>query len=200
MIKSTCKICRRLAVSVCGKTNCAMKKRPIPPGMHGKKFKRNVSEFALQLAEKQKVKYTYGIREKQFRKYFNSAAKSKGMTATVLARLLETRLDNAVYRMGFAGSRSQAHQMVGHGHFTVNGKRMNVPSYTVKAGDEIALREGSASKKIFQEARELVKKNDVPAWCALDKETARVRVVRLPEGDELELPFRMQLITEFYSR
>lgn len=200
MVKSTCKMCRRLGVSVCGKVTCALKKRAYPPGQHGKSYRRGVSEFALQLAEKQKVKRTYGLRERQFRKYFDMAAKSKSMTATVLGRLLETRLDNAAYRLGFSSSRSQAHQMVGHGHLTVNGRRVNVPSYTVKAGDVIAVRDGSASKKMFQDARALIKNHEAPTWLELNKETLKATVKRMPEGEELDLPFNMQRIVEFYSR
>jgi len=185
---------------VCGKAQCALKKRPSPPGMHGKAYRRNVSEFALQLAEKQKMKYTYGVRERQFRKYFDAAAKSRGMTAMILARLLETRLDNVVYRLGFAHSRANARQMVSHGHFTVNGKRSTVPSHLVKAKDVIAIREGSASKKIFHDARIFMKNHEAPAWFDLNKESLTATVKRPPEGEELELPFKTQLITELYSR
>lgn len=200
MIKTTCKKCRRLGVSLCGKAQCALTKRPTPPGQHGKAFRRGGSEFGQQLAEKQKVKYTYGLRERQFRKYFDAASKSKGMTSLMLARLLETRLDNVVFRLGFASSRSQAHQMAGHGHFTVNGRRVNVPSFMVKPGDRIVIRQGSAAKKLFADAKTFVKKHETPVWLELDKETLVATMKRQPEAEELVLPFNMQLITEFYSR
>lgn len=177
-----------------------MKTRPYPPGMHGKSYRRAGSEFRTQLTEKQRVKYTYGIRERQFRKYFEKAAKSKGMTARVLSQLLETRLDNVIFLLGLASSRSQARQMVGHGHFTVNGRRVDIPSFAVKSGDAIAVREGSLGKKLFEHTKITIKKHEPPAWLALDKEQLKGSVKRLPAEVELELPFNMQLITEFYSR
>lgn len=200
MHKLTCKICRRLGVSVCGKAQCALKKRPTPPGMHGKAYRRGGSEFSLQLAEKQKMKYTYGIRERQFRKYFDAASKSRGLTAMILACFLETRLDNAVYRLGFARSRANARQMVSHGHFMMNGRRTNVPSRLVKAGDIIGIREGSASKKLFNDARIFMKNHEAPAWFELNKETLQATVKHLPKDKDLDLPFNMQLVTELYSR
>ena len=187
-------------MSVCGKAKCALKARPYPPGMHGKAFRRGGSEFGQQLAEKQKVKAMYGVRERQFRRYFDVASKSRAMTATALARALETRLDNVVYRLGFASSRNQARQMAGHGHFTVNGRRVDVPSYAVKKGDEIALRDGSAGKKLFQDVRISIKKHEPPQWLELNKENLKAKVKQMPSEGELELPFRMQLVTELYSR
>lgn len=177
-----------------------MLRRVGPPGQHGAKRKRAGSEFGVQLQEKQKVKRTYGLRERQFRKYFETASKSRGETSGMLARMLETRLDNIVFRLGFAGSRSQARQSVGHGHFTVNGRRVDIPSFQVKKGDIIAIREQSSSRKIFTDLRTILKKHEPPVWLSLDKEKLEGKVEKLPATDEMEMPFNLQLITELYSK
>ncbi len=177
-----------------------MSRTPTPPGMHGAKRRRARSEFGVQLREKQKVKQSYGMRERQFRKYFEIAAGSKQLTTSALSSLLETRLDNVVFRLGLAGSRSQARQTVGHGHFTVNGRRVDIPSYHVKQGDMIAIRSGSEQKKVFQDVRTIVKKYDPPAWLALDKEHLTGKVLHMPVPDEMDVPFNLQLVTEFYSK
>lgn len=170
------------------------------PGMHGAKRKRAGSEFSTQLQEKQKVKRSYGLRETQFRKYFEMASKKKAVTSSALAQILETRLDNAVFRLGFAESRSQARQTVGHGHFTVNGKRVDIPSYQVKTGDIIAVRSQSAPKALFNDLRTAIKKYEPPAWLSLDKDQLKGEVKRMPASEEIEIPFDLQLITEFYSK
>lgn len=180
---------------------CAVARRPGPPGIHGaKRQKRGGSEYGIQLAEKQKVKRSYGIQERQFKNYYESASKKKGNTLDMLATLLETRLDNVAFRLGFAASRSQARQMVGHGHLMVNGRRVDIPSYQVIKGDVITIRSGSASKKIFQDIKTVLKKYEPPQWLAMDKESLKGEMVRAPEAEELDVPFKLQLITEFYSR
>lgn len=208
MIDAKCSKCRRAGEKLflkgerCYGPKCSITKEAGAPGQHGAKKKRGRggSEYGTQLREKQKVKQTYGIREKQFRKYFDAAAESKGRTSGVLTQLLETRLDNVVFRLGFAGSRSQARQAVGHGHFAVNGRRVDIPSYQVKAGDVITIREGSAGKKIFNELRTIIKQYNAPEWLSVDKEALKGEVKRVPTEEESEMPFNLQLIIEFYSR
>src|SRR3989344_1404227 len=146
----TCKVCRRLRMSVCGREKCAFKRKPYPPGVHGKAFRRAGSEFGSQLMEKQKVKFLYGLRERQFRNYILAALKQKNMaTSESILNSLESRLDNVVYRLGFAPTRAAARQIVNHGHAMVNGRRVNIPSYRVKVGDEVALRAASRQKGQF---------------------------------------------------
>ncbi len=206
MIDPKCHQCRHAGEKLflkgarCFSPQCAMMRRVGPPGVHGAKRKRAGSEFGVQLQEKQKVKRSYGLRERQFRKYFEAASKSKGETSAILARILETRLDNVVFRLGFSSSRSMARQMVGHGHFTVNGRRVDVPSILVKKGDAIAIRPQSSSKKVFTDLRAILKKHEPPAWLFLDKEQLKGRVEKIPGYDEIEMPFNLQLITEFYSK
>lgn len=210
MLDSKCKMCRRAGEKLflkgerCFTPKCAMTRNPGPPGMHRSSKRssgrRGGSEFGRQLAEKQKVKRSYGLREAQFRKYFDIASKKHAATSDVLAQLLETRLDNVVYRLGFAGSRSQARQVAGHGHFTVNGRRVDIPSLQVKVGDVIAVRAGSASKAAFKDLKNALKKYQPPEWLELDKENLVGKVRRLPALQEIDMPFKLQLITEFYSR
>ncbi|OGD23888.1 30S ribosomal protein S4 [Candidatus Azambacteria bacterium RBG_16_47_10] len=208
MIDAKCSKCRRAGEKLflkgerCFGPKCSIAKDAGAPGMHGAKKRRGRggSEYGTQLREKQKVKQSYGIRERQFRKYFDAASKSRGRTSGILTQLLETRLDNVVFRLGFAGSRSQARQMVGHGHFAVNGRRVDIPSYQVKTGDIITIREGSAGKKIFNDLRTVIKKYDAPEWLAIDKEALKGEVKRTPTEEESEMPFNLQLIIEFYSR
>src|SRR3989344_3777531 len=143
----TCKKCRRLGVSVCGREKCALKRKPYPPGIHGKAFRRSSSEFGAQLAAKQKVKFSYGLRESQFKKYIVQAIDQKTMkTGEAILAYLESRLDNVVYRLGFAATRAAARQMVNHGHIWVNGKRVSIPSFQVRTGNEISVRPQSAGK------------------------------------------------------
>lgn len=206
-MESKCSKCRRAGEKLflkgerCATAKCAIARRPGPPGIHGAKRKRRGgSEYGVQLAEKQKVKRSYGIQERQFKNYYETASKKKGNTLNMLATLLETRLDNIAFRLGFAASRSQARQMVGHGHLMVNGKRVDIPSYQITKGDVITIRPGSASKKIFQDIKTVLKKYEPPQWLAMDKEGLKGVMVRAPEVEELDVPFNLQLITEFYSR
>src|SRR3989344_6161784 len=166
----TCKTCRRLGMSVCGKANCAFKRKPYPPGIHGKtKKRRGLSEFGTQLQEKQKLKLSYGLRERQFKNYLLSAIKQKAVnTADAVFYYLESRIDNLVFRMGLASTRAFARQLVSHGHILLNGKRVTIPSYRVKIGDEVTIREGSKSKGVFKDLNSLLKKYEPPAWISLD--------------------------------
>lgn len=206
MIDPKCRQCRRAGVKLflkgarCFSQKCAMVRHSNVPGMHGAKRKRAGSEYSTQLQEKQRVKRSYGLRETQFRKYFEMASKKKAVTSSVLAQVLETRLDSAVFRLGFAESRSQARQVVGHGHFTVNGRRVDVPSYQVKTGDVIAVRSQSGAKALFKDLKAAIKKYEPPAWLSLDKDQLKGEVKRMPALEEIEMPFDLQLITEFYSK
>ena len=214
MLDSKCKMCRRAGEKLflkgerCFTPKCAISRNPGLPGMHrsskgsskSKRGGRGGSEFGKQLAEKQKVKRSYGLREKQFRKYFDAASKKHAATSDVLAQLLEARLDNVIYRLGFAGSRSQARQTAGHGHFIVNGRRVDIPSFQLKIGDVVAIRSGSASKVAFKDLKTALKKYQPPEWLELDKDNLVGKVKRLPTLQEIDMPFKLQLITEFYSR
>ncbi len=199
-MKLTCKKCRRLGQSVCGRDNCAIKRKPYPPGPRGKRRKR-ISEFGYQLIEKQKIKLIYGVREKQFRKYFAQASKKKGRTGQELLSLLERRLDNVVFRLGLATNRTQARQMVGHGHFKVNSRKITIPSYKVEVGDEITIREGSREKDIFKELDIRLKKYDTPVWLELNKKTFSGKMKAEPSKEDLaDIPVEVAQVVEFYSR
>ena len=207
MDDSKCKKCRRAGEKLflkgdrCFTQKCAMVKRPYAPGVHGSKRKRGgVSEYGAQLSEKQKVKRSYLLRENQFRKYFDIASKKEGVTGDVLLQILETRLDNVVFRGGLAGSRSISKQMVGHGHLCLNGRRVDVPSILVRVGDVISIRKGSEDKAIFKDIKEKIKKYNAPGWLELDKDKLTITVKRSPKKEDIETSFNMQLITEFYSR
>lgn len=203
-----CKICRRegeklfLKGDRCFTAKCAFEKRSYPPGMHGRRarFRRKTTDFGTQLREKQKARRIYGVMERQFRRYFREAEKRKGVTGTNLLQMLESRLDNVVYRMGFAGSRAQARQLVTHGHFEVNGKKTDIPSFLVEPGDQIAVRERSRSSGYFQTVAEQMEHRFVPEWLSVDIEKLSGRVLSLPTREEIEAPVSDQLITEYYSR
>ncbi len=201
---SVCRLCRRegmklfLKADRCYTDKCAVDRRAYAPGEHGQGRKK-VSEYGLQLREKQKARRTYGVMEKQFRKYFVEAERQKGVTGENLLRLLERRLDNVVYRLGFAGSRPQARQLVLHGHFTVNGAKVDIPSYLVEAGDVVAVKNKSQSIQVFQGAKEAGIAS-VPSWLERDLENLQARVVSLPEVDDLDVPIEAHLIVELYSR
>jgi len=187
----------------CLSPKCAIERRNFPPGQHGQAFRRRqLSDFGVRQREKQKVRRIYGVLEKQFRRYYGIASRTKGQTGATLLQLMERRLDNVVYRLGFADSRKQARQLVRHGHFTVNGRKTNIPSFVVKTGDEIAVREGSRKRTYFKEldASGILRKKQVPDWLALDAAAMAGRVLRLPERGELDLSINEQLIVEFYSR
>ena len=204
-----CKLCRREGVKLmlkgerCLSPKCAIERRNFPPGQHGTGFRRRqVSDYGVRQREKQKVRRIYGVLEKQFRRYYGIATRTKGQTGATLLQLMERRLDNVVYRLGIADSRRQARQLVRHGHFTVNGRKTNVPSFVVKAGDELGIREGSRARTYFKDldASGILRKKAVPEWLALDPATMGARVLRLPERSELDLSINEQLIVEFYSR
>lgn len=193
---STWKISRRLNYSV-SETGKELIKRKYAPGQHGAKRKK-LSEYATQLQEKQKVRFTYGVSEKQFRKTFNEAAKMDGKTGVNFVKLLETRLDNLVYRLGFAATRAQARQLVNHGHIVVNGKKVDIPSYRVKAGQTISLKETSRNLVVVKQA--LDAKLVRPEYLSYDENKMECTLVRLPERDEFLPEINEQLIVEFYNR
>ncbi|HEV09352.1 MAG TPA: 30S ribosomal protein S4 [Sulfurihydrogenibium azorense] len=194
------KVSRRLGVFIGGDLE-SFQKRNFPPGQHGRiQGRKKLSDYGVRLQEKQKLKFLYGgLREGQFRRYFEEASKKAGNTGVVLLQLLERRLDNVVYRLGFAKTRQQARQLVSHGHFLVNGKKVNIPSYRVDPGDIIEVREKSKKLAIFKENLESRDPRSIPKWLELDKENMRGKVVEIPEDIELEIPVNVQYIIEFYS-
>ncbi len=207
MNNEKCKICRRagqklfLKESRCFSPKCAMIKKPYPPGKTTKKGRKQKSEYAIQLREKQMLKFTYGLREKQFSGYVRQALKKGGSSIPLkLTQLLETRLDNVLFRIGIIQSRSLARQIVGHGHISLNGRKVTVPSIHVKKGDKITIRKGSEGKKPFTDLVEKLKKYSPPAWIRLDKETFGGEIIRLPEVADAGLNANINAIIEFYSR
>lgn len=207
-IDPVCRLCRREAMKLflkgerCFSPKCSFEKRNYPPGMHGKKgtFKRKESDFALQLREKQKARRIYGVQERQFRRYFRTALRVKGMTGVTLLQLLERRLDNVVFRMGLADSRPQARQLVRHGHFTLNGRNHDVPSYLVEVGDVVEVRTGSRANGYFKLAADRLGERGVPGWLDFDSSRMVGRIVSLPDRQTVDLPMNEQLIVEYYSR
>ena len=203
---SSCRLCRRENLKLflkgdrCYGDKCAFERRPYPPGQHGQRRGGKFSDYKLQLREKQKVKRIYGVLEKQFRRYYYRAEKQKGITGTSLLILLECRLDNVVYRMGFASSRKQARQLIRHSHFLVVDKKVNIPSYQVKVGEVIQVREGSRKVPVFTEAVETVVRRGIPEWMEVDKENFRGTLKALPNREELTMPIQEQLIVELYSK
>lgn len=191
------KLSRRLGISLSG-TGKELQKRPYPPGQHGPTQRKKLSEYGLQLQEKQKLRHMYGVNERQFRRIFNDAAKMPGIHGENFMILLESRLDNLVYRMGIARTRRQARQIVNHGHILVDGKRVNIPSYRVKPGQTISVRERSKNLQIIKEALEI--NNHVPDYLSLDREKLEATYTRFPERSELPAEIKEQLIVEFYSR
>ena len=203
---SSCKLCRRenlrlyLKGDRCYGDKCGFERRSYPPGQHGQRRGGKLSDYRIQLREKQKVKRIYGLLEKQFRGYYYRADKQKGITGTNLLILLESRLDNVVYRMGFAASRKQARQLVRHNHFLVNHRKVNIPSYQVRPGDEVGAKD--KSKKVTQvvEAMETVVRRGVPDWVEVDKEKFKGTFKALPNREDLTMPIQEQLIIELYSK
>ena len=205
-IEDSCRVCRRegeklfLKGSRCYTDKCAIARRAYAPGQHGQKRKKQ-SEYGIQLREKQKAKAFYGVLESQFRRYFEEASRRKGVTGTNLLQILESRLDNVVYRLGLATSRAQARQLVRHGHFTVNGIKVDIPSYLLKVGDEIKVKEASANSEIF---KQIIEANEngrpVPAWLESDLGNKVGKVVAVPTREEIDLPVQEQLIVELYSK
>jgi small subunit ribosomal protein S4 len=203
---SSCRLCRRENLKLflkgdrCYGDKCAFERRPYPPGQHGQRRGGKLSDYKLQLREKQKVKRIYGLLEKQFRRYYYRAEKQKGITGTNLLILLECRLDNVIYRMGFASSRKQARQLIRHSHFLVADKKVNIPSYQVRVGDVIQVKEGSRKVPAFTEALETVVRRGIPEWMEVDKENFRGTLKALPSREELTMPIQEQLIVELYSK
>lgn len=202
-----CKLCRRegeklfLKGERCFSKSCAFEQRAYPPGAHGRRaqFRRKVSDYGMQLREKQKARRIYGILEAQFRRYYRLAEKQAGMTGPNLLVILERRLDNAVYRLGFADSRNQARQLVLHGHFDLNGQKATVPSMLIKAGDTISVRERSRRTGYFQGMAERLAQTSVPAWLAVDAQAMAGQVLALPMREQIDAPLTEQLIVEYYS-
>ena len=186
----------------CFSPKCSFEKRNYPPGMHGKKgtFKRKESDFALQLREKQKARRIYGVQERQFRRYFRTALRVKGMTGVTLLQILERRLDNVVFRMGLADSRAQARQIVRHGHFMLNGRNHDVPSYLVEVGDVVEVRAGSRVNGYFKLAADRLGGRSVPGWLEFDSSRMAGRILSMPDRQTVDLPMNEQLIVEYYSR
>jgi len=203
---SACRLCRREGIKLflkgdrCYADKCGFERRSYAPGQHGQRRRMKITDYGVQLREKQKVKRMYGLQENQFRLYFKKAERQKGITGTNLLVLLERRLDNIVYRLGFATSRSQARQLVTHKHFLVNGQKVNVPSYLIKAGDEIKLVEKSQKVASILEAMETVARRGLPSWMELDKEKFSGVVKELPIREDLTMPIQEQLIVELYSK
>ncbi|MBI2451279.1 MAG: 30S ribosomal protein S4 [Parcubacteria group bacterium] len=179
----------------------AMIRKPYPPGQHGQKRKRGaVSEFGRQLVEKQKLKFMYGLRDRQFKRYIKESTAAKGETGDNLLRKLEMRLDNVIYRLGFAFSRSIARQLVGHGHFTLNGKRVTLPSQEVKIGNLIKIRPASETKQMFSDIKTVLKKYKTPSWLSLDKDKLEGKIIGRPEKEEIGFSGNLSAIVEYYSR
>jgi len=184
----------------CYGDKCSFERRPYPPGQHGQRRGGKFSDYRIQLREKQKVKRIYGVLEKQFRGYYYRADRQKGITGTNLLTLLESRLDNTVYRMGFAASRNQARQLVRHNHFMVNNKKVNIPSYRLKPGDVVEVREKSRKVSQILEAMETVVRRGIPNWLEVEKDKFRGVFKTLPNREELTMPIQEQLIIELYSK
>jgi small subunit ribosomal protein S4 len=195
----TTRISRRFGVPIFGATK-AFEKRNFPPGQHGPKLRRKLSEYAVGLNEKQKLRYTYGLLERQFRRTFETAKRERGVTGTRFLQLLETRLDSVVYLLGFAKSRAAARQFVNHGHIRVNGHKVDIASYTVKAGDEIEVKNAPGSRQVATRFLEENRARNVPGWLTLNAEAFKAVVNRLPNRDEMEPGINEQIIVEFYSR
>lgn len=202
---AVCKLCRREGMKLflkgerCYKDKCGFEKKPYPPGQHGAARKK-LSDFGTQLREKQKVKRIYGVLEKQFRIYFDKASRMQGITGENLLQLLERRLDNIVYRAGFAGSRKEARQMVGHGHFLVDGKPVNIPSYLVKAGNVVSVCDNSKENSRIKECLETADGRGVSEWIALDKTNFKAAINRVPARDDVGYEIHEHLIVELYSK
>jgi len=201
-----CKLCRRegrklfLKGERCTSGKCALDRRHSAPGQHGAQGNKKLKEYGMQLREKQTAKRYYGVLERQFKNYFEKADKAEGMTGENLLTILETRLDNVVYRMGMASSRREARQLVLHGHFRLNGKKVNIPSLLVKAGDVITVRDESKSNAKVKELMEGLLSQTAPKWLEVDKDNAKAKVVALPAREDIDFDFNEQLIVELYSK
>ena len=201
-----CRLCRREGMKLflkgtkCFSDKCPIEKRNFAPGQHGKDRKTKIVGYGLQLREKQKAKRMYFTQEGQFRSYFEKAARSKGVTGEILLQQLERRLDSVVHRLGFGISRRQSRQLVRHGHIQVNGKKVNIPSYQVSVGEEIALREGSRNLPILESSKEFASHQNAPNWLEIDRDNLKGRVLALPKREDIQLPVNEQLIVELYSK
>ena len=207
-IGPVCRLCRRegeklyLKGERCYSPKCAMERRAYAPGQHGqsRRFRRRETEYNMQLRQKQKARRFYGVLERQFRRYFREAERRSGLPGDNLVIILETRLDNVVYRLGFADSRAQARQLVQHGHIDVNGRRTDVPSYLVEPGDVVSVHATSRRRPYFRDIRESLQDVIVPDWLSFNPEAMEGRVLALPSREALQVPFNEQLIVEYYSR
>jgi len=203
---AVCRLCRREGMKLflkgakCFTDKCPVEKRNFAPGQHGKDRKAKIVGYGLQLREKQKAKRIYFTQEKQFRNYFERAARTRGVTGEVLLQQLERRLDNVVYRLGFAVARRQARQLVRHGHVQINGKKVDIPSYQVSAGEEISVRETSNKLALLEIAKDFASHQAPPAWLEVDRDGYKGRVVSLPTRNDINLPINEQLIVELYSK
>jgi len=199
------RLCRREGMKLylkgakCYTKKCPFERRPNPPGQHGVR-RRKVSEYGVQLREKQKMRRIYSVHERQFKRYFETAERRPGVTGENLLRLLETRLDNVVYRMGFATSRAQARQLVAHGHFAINGRTTTIPSHQVSEGDKVEVRETSRKSEYFKTARETMRGAQRPDWLSVDGDQLAGSVTALPRRDQMPLELNEQLVVEYYSR
>ena len=205
-IGPVCRLCRREGMKLflkgerCYTEKCAIEKRNLPPGQHGKLRKAKLVGYGLQLREKQKVKRIYGVLENQFRRYFEMADRTRGITGETLLQLLERRLDNVIYRLGLATSRPQARQLVRHGHFLVNGKKVDIPSYSMKQGDVITVLGRTQKNPTLEHAMEEVKGRGIPEWLSFDPNSITGRIVSIPTREQINLPVQEQLIVELYSK
>ncbi len=183
----------------CYTKKCPFERRPTPPGQHGIR-RRKMSEYGMQLREKQKVRRVYGVLERQFKHYFETAEARPGVTGENLLRLLETRLDNAVFRMGFATSRAQARQLVNHGHFAVNGRATDIPSFRLREGDVVTVRDGSAKSEYFKKVKDTLRSAQRPDWLTADPDKLAGSITALPSRDQMPAELKEQLVVEYYSR
>lgn len=195
----TTRINRRFSQAIFAPTK-AFERKPHPPGQHGPRLRRKLSEYAIGLNEKQKLRFMYGMTEKQFRLTFEKAKNTRGVTGEIFLQMLESRLDSVVYRLGFAKSRAAARQFVGHGHIAVNGKKTDIPSFVLKEGDEIEVRERSSSRQLATRCMEESQARTVPEWLSLNADALKATVNHLPSSDETEDSINVQLIVEYYSR
>ncbi|WP_456324208.1 30S ribosomal protein S4 [Desulfonauticus submarinus] len=203
--EARCRLCRREGTKLflkgdrCFTDKCAFERRPFAPGMHGR-MRKKLTDYAIQLREKQKVKRLYGVLERQFKNYFKQAARQKGATGSNLLILLERRLDNVVYRLGFAESRTQARQLIRHGHFLVNGKKVDIPSFLVRENDVVEVKAKSKEKLIFKNALETLARKGIPGWLEVDENSLKGVVKAMPTREDITFPINEQLIVELYSK
>jgi len=201
-----CRLCRREGMKLflkgakCFSDKCPVEKRNFAPGQHGKDRKAKIVGYGLQLREKQKTKRLYFVQEAQFRRYYEKAARARGVTGEMLLQQLERRLDTVVLRMGFAVARRQARQLVRHGHVFVNGRKVNIPSYEVRQGDEISIKESSRKLAVLEQAKDFASHQNAPTWLEIDRDNYKGRVLALPKREDIQLPVNEQLIVELYSK